>query len=132
MSAVKKPTTKKESDSTVGALLDQAAERMPAYANYINKAKPHVVTVCNFLDAMYPYLVKAYDFCLQLWAKLEPYNPQQFFPFIFGLVLCFFGGSYLTLVAAVEAVRMTTWDNMVKSAKVIHTNYQAAKEASAK
>jgi len=131
MSAVKKQTKTSE-EGTVAAMMDAAAERLPKYASYIQKAKPHVVTVCNLLDALYPYLVQAWDMCQLVWKKMEPYNPQQFFPFIFGLILCFFGGSYLTLVAAVEAVRMTTWDSMVKSAKVIHQNYETAKEASAK
>lgn len=135
MSAVKKTATPKNNggeESSVGAMMDAAAERLPQYKSYIVMAKPHVITVVNFMDACYPYLVKAWEFCLLMWKKLEPYNPQQFFPFIFGLILCFFGGSYLTLVAAAEAVRMTTWDSMVKSAKIIHTNYQQAKVASAK
>ena len=134
MSAVKKQAQSKkvEEESAVGAMMDSACDRLPKYATYIKQAKPHVIMVCNGLDAMYPYVVKAWEFLLMVWKKMEPYDPQQFFPFAFGLILCFFGGSYVTLVAAVEAVRMTTWERMVEATKVIWSNYVVARDASAK
>ncbi len=112
--------------------MDQAAERLPKYADYIKAAKPYVVKAADAADAAWPHAVKAFEKCQELWKKLEPYDPEQFFPLLFGLILCFFGGSYLTLIAAVEAVRLTVWEKLSKAVKDMYQNYCVALEASQK
>jgi hypothetical protein len=117
----------------VARMLDDAAERAPPqYAGYIRAVKPAVVGAANFCDAAFPYVVMAYHFLCNVWKQLEPYNPEQFFPLIAGLAMCFFGGSYLTLIAAVEAVRLSVWDRLYAALQVLYKNYKLAQEANKK
>lgn len=122
----------KKDDSMVALMVDQAAQRMPGIAPYINTAKPYIVMTADVVDKSYPYVVLLIDRACTLWDKLQPYNPEQFFPLVFGLVLCFFGGSYVTLIAAVEAVRLSVWERMKTSFWALRKQYVAAKEASKK
>jgi hypothetical protein len=123
----------KKEESMVAVAMDDAANRAPAkYAPYIRQAKPAVVAIANGIDVAWPYVVKAYDAIMNFWEMLQPYNPQQFFPLLLGIALCFFGGSYLTLVAAAEAVRLSVWDKLSKSLSVLYDNYKKAAAESKK
>jgi len=70
--------------------------------------------------------------CWSFYLKIEPYGPEKYIPMFFGLILCFFGGSYLTLIAAIEAVRQTVWARMKDDVIVLYDNYKKAKAASDK
>lgn len=120
-------------ESFIARMCDEAATKVPPqYAGYVRSVKPVVVGVADFIDAAWPYVMRLYDLCVQLWIMLEPYNPQQFFPVIAGLAMVFFGGSYLTIIAAAEAVRLSVWERLSTSVRVLHKNYLLAKEANAK
>lgn len=127
MSKQNQNQTQKKEESFVGVAMDEAANRVPAkYAPYVRQAKPAVVAVADAIDAAWPHVVRAYEMVLHLWELMQPYNPQQFFPLLFGLALCFFGGSYLTLVAAAEALRLSVWDKLVASFAILKNNYTKA------
>lgn len=123
---------KTSDDSMVAVMFDEAAVRVPQYATYIKTAKPYFVAAGDAADKAWPYAVKLWDASWLLWEKLQPYGPEQFFPLIFGIVLCFFGGSYVTLIAAMEAIRLTVWDQLRDSVKVLYSNYCKARDVSAK
>ena len=72
---------------------------------YIAKAAPIVGQVAEIIEKLIPFAVLAYNKLLEFWAFLQPYNPQLLAPALCGFILCFFGGSYLTLIAAAEAYR---------------------------
>lgn len=117
----------------VPRLLEEAEKRAPEkYRPYVKKISPIVLGLANFADAAAPYVIQAFRVLVALYKLIEPYNPHQFLPLAFGLVMCFFGGSFLTLVAAAEAVRLTVWNRLWKAFKILYDNAQAAKEASAK
>jgi len=119
--------------SMVATMMDEAASRVPPqYAGMVRKLKPAVVGAAGIVDKAWPYVLQAYEFIVHLWIAAQPYNPQQFFPIFFGLPLCFFGGSYLTLIAAAEALRLTAWDRIQQSLQVLYNNYCVAREASKK
>jgi hypothetical protein len=69
--------------------------------------------------AYYPYAETKFAEAQVLWKKLDPYHLDVLFPSIIGLILCFFGGNFLLLIAAVEAYRMTGWDTTYKCMKEI-------------
>eukprot|EP00958_Prasinococcus_capsulatus_P005861 scaffold565_cov358-Prasinococcus_capsulatus_cf.AAC.8 len=46
----------------------------------------------------------------QLYEKVAPHVPWDLASLAVGLLLLLYGGSYANLVAAVEAFRMTGWD----------------------
>ena len=50
----------------------------------------------------------------QLWDKIQPYQPKLLFPAFFGLIICFFGGDFLTLIAAIEAYKMCGWTYIIE------------------
>lgn len=114
-------------------LLNDAETRVPPqYAGYVRTVKPAIIATGNAIDASWPYAVLAYNKGCEGWKMLEPYNPEQFFPIIAGLAMCFFGGSYLTLIAAIEAIRLSVWDRLSKSIRVLWKNYCIAQEANKK
>jgi hypothetical protein len=39
-----------------------------------------------------------------------PYRPELLIPSFIGLVMCFFGGNFLTLIAAIEAYKMCGYE----------------------
>ena len=132
--AVTKKTTQKGQpegeDSLVAALFDNAMEKLPQeYRPVLEKIKPVVVTVADLADKIWPYVVKAWNGLWVFWEMLQPYNPQQFFPLLLGLAMCFFGGAYFTLIASVEALRLTVWKRIHKSVGVLIHNYKLAASA---
>ena len=126
----KKAASSSSQGSVVAAAMDSLSERFPKYKPHIDKATPILVKAGDLLDNAYPYMRRAYFTGEQYWEKLQPYNPAQFSPLILGLIICFFGGSYLTLIAAIECVRLVVWQRMFAAFKVLVENYNAAYEAS--
>lgn len=59
-----------------------------------------------FSEVMIPFIESSFKTVERLWKRLEPYSPELLIPSFIGLIMCFFGGHYLTLIAAVEAYRM--------------------------
>jgi len=119
--------------SAVAGMMDEAIARAPEkYKPYVQKVKPFVVAAADAADKAWPYAVQGWNTCMVLWEKAQPYNPQQFFPVLVGLMMCFFGGSYFTLIAAVEAVRLSVWGRLQHSFTVLVDNYKRAKEESKK
>ncbi len=52
---------------------------------------------------------------------LKPYHPENLLPALIGLVMAFFGGSFLITIAAVEALRgCGAYDGCIQSAKDLY------------
>jgi hypothetical protein len=56
--------------------------------------------------------------CQEAWKKLEPYHPEELLPALLGLILVFYGGTFMTIIAAVEAYRIIGWANTEEALKV--------------
>lgn len=121
-----------KSPKIVEGLVAEAGKRMPNYKKQIDTVGPYIVQAADLCDAAFPYVVAAWRKGWQTWDALQPYNPQQYGPMLMGLIMCFFGGSYVTLIAAVEAVRMSVWQNMWEGFQGLYRNYLKAEEASRK
>lgn len=65
------------------------------------------------LDKMFPYFHGAWENSVRVGKILEPYRLGLLLPAALGLILCFFGGSYMTLIAAFEAYRIAGWEAQV-------------------
>jgi len=68
------------------------------------------------LDALGPFIEKAHAFY-----KKMPHNAVLG---ISGLAMCFFGGRYALLIAAVEAFRAVGWPNIERPVKELYQEYQ--------
>ncbi len=98
----------------------------------LKKIAPIVVKVFIAIDKLIPILEKIYNKALEIWAQLQPYKPDLLLPSFVGLIMCFFGGSYLTLIAAVEAFNLTSSGVIIESAKILYEDFQKIAAANEK
>lgn len=83
----------------------------------------------HFIQVITPLLMKVLELCQLLWKKLEPYHPEEFLPALAGLVVAFFGGHFLTTIAAVEAFRLSGYTRTMECFKKLYENYKVVAEA---
>lgn len=77
-------------------------------------------------------IMLAYQKIMEFWKRISPYHPELLAPAFMGLVMCFFGGSYMTLIAAVEAYRLTGWESTHKCIVDLYEDFQKVAEANKK
>lgn len=83
----------------------------PNYQEIIKtKVAPVIGTISEGLVKLLPIFFELYTRAMAFWKSLEPYKPDLLFPSICGLIMCFFGGDFVTLIAAVEAYRMSGYE----------------------
>ena len=86
----------------------------PELAQMAEKAKPVVVAMVRCFMAIVPLYKKVFDHGYKVYTQL-PTNAIQM---VFGAALCFFGGTYVASIAAIEAFRQLGW-NKVKEQLLI-------------
>ena len=86
----------------------------------------------NSCESAVPYLHKGYDHYTTFMGILTPYHIDLLFPAIIGVILVFFGGTFMTLIAAVEAYRMVGYTPNEQVYKQIKVDYNQFLEANAK
>ena len=86
-------------------------------------AVPILKRVGPLMDTAWPYLRT----CARALKDVFDRIPTDLLPAILGLVMIFFGGHYLTTIAAVEAFRMVGWRNLRDSLRVLRLNYRKAR-----
>jgi hypothetical protein len=126
------PKKKETTASVVQPLLEQAKKHLGAYGKYVDQATPVVLVIANGIDTAYPHVVKINLLAQDAWKQIQPYGPEQYITLALGLFMCFFGGAYMLLIAAYEAVRLTVWQRLSASIKVLYSNYKKAQLASKK
>lgn len=99
---------------------------------YIKKAVPYLIVILEFVEKATPIVLMYYEKLVQLWISLQPYKPHLLLPSFIGLILCFFGGSFLTLIAAVEAFNMCGSDITIKYVLELYNEFNKAVEANKK
>lgn len=122
----------KKNPSLVQGLIAEAGQRLPQYKKHIDTVGPFIVKVTDVVDASYPYVVLFWNKMQDIWLMAKPYHPEQYGPLFLGLAMCFFGGSYAMIIAAIEAVRLSVWDRLWTSFKILFDNYKIAESASRK
>jgi len=98
--------------------------------SYFSKLKPLFEIVYNAILFSIPWFQKLHKLLNDLWKLLQPYHPDEFAPVLFGLVMCFFGGHFFTIFAAIEAYKLCGWENTRKCFKVIYDDFQGVLKAS--
>jgi len=97
---------------------------------YLKNVGPIFTKLGSLVDILSPFVTKAYLVGLQVWKKIEPYEPQDLVPMFFGLVLIFFGGYFVTTIACVEAFRIAGWDRFKKCMIQLYESYKDFKKKS--
>jgi len=98
----------KRGEEMANAIADKAP---PHLAKILRALAPFVGMIQAFLEVVWPYLCKM----VQLIYKLYNLCPTDLFHAALGFVLCFAGGLYPTLFAAIEAARLCGWDRTSKA-----------------
>lgn len=111
------------------AAIDKAPEKVKPY---LEKATPYFVKLLEFIEMMIPIISKFYAKALELWKKLEPYKPELLLPSFVGFIMCFFGGSFVATIAAVEAFNMCGSDAIIKNVTLLIEDFKKVAIASKK
>lgn len=95
--------------------MEAFAENVPANMKiYIQKAAPYVGKAANFIEESIPFVFNLYSHLLALWASLAPWKPELLIPSVIGFFMCFFGGNFVVVIAAVEAYRICGYESSLK------------------
>jgi hypothetical protein len=117
--------------SSTEEMLAEAIKVLPeAVQGPATSAIPIVVAILGALQACIPYLAQGWDLCVKVYEFVEPYEGLQ--QMLFGFVLVFFGGTYITTIAAWEAFKMCGYDKTRACLTELYKSYLVAKEASDK
>lgn len=112
-------------EQTVKSYLDAIEGTAPAKLKpYLEAIAPYVVGTAGFVESAIPMIHLAYDKWCAFAVTLEPYKLDLLIPSFLGLVMCFFGGSYMTLIAAVEAYRMVGLDSQLRCIKDLNEDWK--------
>ncbi|GAB0489364.1 hypothetical protein MMPV_000582 [Pyropia vietnamensis] len=80
---------------------------------------PVLLTLGSIVAAVTPAVTTAVAVGRNAWVAAAPYHPEELLPAAGGLALIFFGGTYVTLVAAVEAAARFGWPQIAASGKAL-------------
>lgn len=110
----------KKSQSVMGDKTEKYVESISSMAPaqlkpYLTQAIPYVRIAAEYVEAAIPILEKLRLFSLEMWFILKPYKPELLLPAFIGFIMCFFGGSFVTLIAAAEAYKMCCHESLMKS-----------------
>lgn len=99
---------------------------------HILKAAPHIGRAVELLESLIPIIQAYYEKAVALWKKLEPYRPELLIPSFIGLVMCFFGGNFLTLIAAIEAYKMCGYETTLNCINNLIDDFKKVADANKK
>ena len=120
----------KSTAETTEIYMKSLSESIPSLKVYITSSIPYVVQTATCCEATIPYLHAAFTSMQQLAVILEPYRLDLLAPAAIGLIMCFFGGSFMTLIAACEAYRMVGLASQMKLVKELWADFETFSAAS--
>jgi len=118
------PAFRSSEDGRMAKYIDVLAEGgdtlHPKLGACIRAFQPIVGLLIQCLFFLGPLYMKLVNFCVMLYNTL-PLNALQM---IFGFGLCFFGGTYVTSIAAIEAFRTLGGKSLWKNLKIVYADIQ--------
>eukprot|EP01032_Pedospumella_encystans_P019808 gene19809-22515_t len=81
-------------------------------------------TLHFLLLTMYIFFEIALELAIELYVWLKPYKPELLLPSFAGLIMCFFGGSFVTTIAAAEAYRLVGYDSTMECVRSLMEDFQ--------
>ncbi len=117
-------------EETAKSYLNALNEIAPTSAKkYVNDAAPFVIFCARGIEIIIPMLVTTYDYVLQQSTLLEKYQLHLLIPSFLGIVMCFFGGRFMTIIAACEAYRLIGLDSQLKFVRDLKVDFAKFLEA---
>lgn len=96
-------------------------------------------TVTKWASAIHFILLSLYitfeillELSFELYSILKPFRLDLLLPAFMGLIICFFGGSFVTTIAAAEAFRIVGYDSTLQCIRDLSDEFNAILEASKK
>ena len=119
------PSTKLTNASRINKYIDavqsQAEAFNPQAAGCIGACKPAVTAVIRGVQFVWPWYMWAYSW-IYYYVSMAPRTVVQM---IFGIALCFFGGTYVASIAAIEAFRQFGGQKVYAEVEVISSQVRA-------
>ena len=118
-----------QSERIAKFLADSGEKALPAEAGAFLKAcEPVIAGLIKCFIVVAPLYKKAYIKAYEIYEKA----PKNVIQMCFGVALCFFGGTYVASIAAIEAFRQLGWQTVQSNLVVVYEQAQvvlAANEA---
>ena len=115
----------KKLEDTVKTYLRVIEDKVPeTYKSKVMSLAPTVVAIILFVQHLIPIAYEWYFRVSDFIVTLKPYKLHLLLPAFCGFILCFFGGSYVTLIGAVEAYRLIGYQTTVDSLQHIYDDFQ--------
>jgi len=103
-----------------------ASEKAPV------SVRPYILHIATAVSYGLMVWEVACPYCLVAWDKGSAFYhslPEDILLAILGLLLCFFGGTFSALIAAIEAFRLTGWETTRDCCQSLYDDYKKVKEA---
>eukprot|EP01129_Flabellula_baltica_P015625 TRINITY_DN8023_c0_g1_i1.p1 TRINITY_DN8023_c0_g1~~TRINITY_DN8023_c0_g1_i1.p1 ORF type:complete len:362 (+),score=84.70 TRINITY_DN8023_c0_g1_i1:121-1086(+) len=104
---------------------DKPSPKSQMVSNLMKKCLPLIGTVLKLVDVVTPYVEQV----IALGLYVHGIVPLDMFISLFGLGLCFFGGTYAVSIAAVEAYMMVGFEDTKKAVAYLYYEFKKVKEA---
>ncbi|GAB5365422.1 hypothetical protein AAMO2058_001056600 [Amorphochlora amoebiformis] len=128
----KKPTVEREGNKMIperiAAGFFDRLERTKVMPKFVKRiiatSKPYIPAIAAFLRAIGVLFYDLYSFTMPvIYQNSNPQIKACLIAFI-GIVMVFFGGSFMFLIAAVEAYRISGWEKTAKFIRDLYRNYR--------
>ena len=104
----------------ISAFLDaataKAGEMNPQVARCLVVTKPFIIVPIQIIMCLAPFYLWMIRWAIKIYQVL----PVNFIWALFGLALCFFGGTYVASIAAIEAFRQMGWQRVYAELEVVY------------
>jgi len=118
----------KKIDIFLDAAAVKAGEINPTLANVISVGKPFIVIPIQLVMCVAPL----YFWLMSVAYRIYTMLPTNVITALFGIALCFFGGTYVASIAAIEAFRQLGWKKLYEEILAVWEEVNAVRAANAK
>ena len=89
---------------------------------------PVIGIIVDLIMKAVPLIMLISKKLMDVWVSLSPYRPELLLPAFLGFIMCFFGGTFVTLIAAIEAYKMCGWEQSAQCIKDLNTDFKKLQE----
>jgi len=111
---------KTESERIAGFVTGVGTNVSPEVGECLKKAEPALQAIIKVVIIVWPLYKKLYTTMYEIYKKL----PLNILTMIFGVCLCFFGGTYVASIAAIEAFRQLGWQKVQDELVIVYEETQ--------
>lgn len=114
-------------DKYVSGLASKADGMDPRLGQCLKVVQPAVVLVTQLAMCIAPFYMWFYKWVIVVYTAL----PKNAVTALFGIALCFFGGTYVASIAAIEAFRQMGFEKVMAEFTIVFKNYETVSAANA-